>query len=201
MTVDTNAPDQYLICKHGGYYRPNAQGYTNNVADAGRYTLAEAIRHTHPNGTDGPRDGMTYILAPPRADLVAVVTNLDTVEVGKPVVLRLWDNGGGACYFEPYEVTDLHEAAVRKAREVKVRALEWEAFQDKTDGRIHYGYGVFGHWYSVRRHKAGAWECSHYIKSKPVTVMAEGSACHDTLEAAKAAAQADYERRIREALE
>ncbi|MDB6454749.1 Lar family restriction alleviation protein [Falsirhodobacter sp. 20TX0035] len=30
------------------------------------------------------------------------ITNLDEVEVGKPVVLRLWDNGAGACYFEPF---------------------------------------------------------------------------------------------------
>lgn len=30
------------------------------------------------------------------------ITNIDEVEVGKPVVLRLWDNGAGACYFEPF---------------------------------------------------------------------------------------------------
>ena len=51
----------YLICKYGGYYRPNAQGYTAHKAEAGRYTLTEAIAHSHPNGLDGPRDGMTYI--------------------------------------------------------------------------------------------------------------------------------------------
>jgi len=55
---------EYLICKYGMYYRPNAQGYTSNVADAGRYTLAEAIQHSHPNGPNGPRDGITYELAP-----------------------------------------------------------------------------------------------------------------------------------------
>lgn len=58
---------EYLICKYGKYYRPNAQGYTGNVAEAGRYTLAEAIRHSHPNGPYGPRDGITYELAPPSA--------------------------------------------------------------------------------------------------------------------------------------
>jgi hypothetical protein len=54
----------YLICKYGGYYRPNAAGYTDKVEQAGRYTLAEAIRHSHPNGPNGSRDGITYIPAP-----------------------------------------------------------------------------------------------------------------------------------------
>ena len=54
----------YVICKYGGYYRPNAAGYTNDVTQAGRYTQAEAISHSHPNGPDGPRDGITYHLAP-----------------------------------------------------------------------------------------------------------------------------------------
>lgn len=53
---------RYLISKGGAYYRPNAQGYTTSRAEAGRYTLAEAIRHSHPNGPDGPRDGITYEL-------------------------------------------------------------------------------------------------------------------------------------------
>jgi hypothetical protein len=58
---------KYLICKGGAYYRPNAQGYTRNRSEAGRYTLEEAISHSHPNGPDGPRDGITYELdtAPP----------------------------------------------------------------------------------------------------------------------------------------
>lgn len=53
----------YLICKGGAYYRPNAQGYTRDVAEAGRYTLEEAVSHSHPNGPDGPCDGITYMLA------------------------------------------------------------------------------------------------------------------------------------------
>ena len=54
-------PAVYLIRKYGGYYRPNCQGYTRFKEEAGRYTLAKAIRESHPNGPDGPRDGMTYI--------------------------------------------------------------------------------------------------------------------------------------------
>lgn len=53
----------YLIRKRGAFYRPNAEGYTMNRAEAGRYTLAEAISHSHPNGSDGPRDGIDYMLA------------------------------------------------------------------------------------------------------------------------------------------
>lgn len=54
-------PAVYLIRKYGGYYRPNCQGYTRFKEEAGRYTLAKAISESHPNGQDGPRDGITYI--------------------------------------------------------------------------------------------------------------------------------------------
>jgi hypothetical protein len=54
----------YLIFKAGrGFYRPNAQGYTMTTLDAGRFTRAEAESHTHPNGPDGPRDGLDYMPA------------------------------------------------------------------------------------------------------------------------------------------
>jgi hypothetical protein len=53
----------YLIRKGGYFYRPNAQGYTISKAEAGRYTLADAISYSHPNGADGPRDGIDYLLA------------------------------------------------------------------------------------------------------------------------------------------
>lgn len=57
---------EYLIRKGGAYYRPNAQGYTLNKEEAGRFTLDEAIRHSHPNGPNGPRDDITYEPAPCR---------------------------------------------------------------------------------------------------------------------------------------
>lgn len=53
---------RYLIRKGGAFYRPNAQGYTRVRSEAGRFTLAEAISQSHPNGPDGPRDGITYAL-------------------------------------------------------------------------------------------------------------------------------------------
>lgn len=53
-------PDDWLIHKAGrGWYRPNAQGYTLDPAQAGRYTHEKALSYSHPNGLDGPRDGMT----------------------------------------------------------------------------------------------------------------------------------------------
>ncbi len=64
MTTPATQAAEYLIRKGGAYYRPNAEGYTNNVEEAGRYTLAEAIRHSHPNGPDGPRDGIDFMSAP-----------------------------------------------------------------------------------------------------------------------------------------
>jgi len=51
---------KYLIKKGGYWYRPNCRGYTDSAISAGRYTLDEAVRYTHPNGKDGPRDGMTF---------------------------------------------------------------------------------------------------------------------------------------------
>ncbi len=51
----------YLIRKQGAWYRPNSAGYTGSAIQAGRYTREDAIDITHPNGPDGPRDGMSYI--------------------------------------------------------------------------------------------------------------------------------------------
>lgn len=51
---------EWLIYKEGrGWYRPNAQGYTCNSAHAGRYSREDALSHSHPNGLNGPRDGVT----------------------------------------------------------------------------------------------------------------------------------------------
>ncbi|WP_423212280.1 hypothetical protein [Paracoccus yeei] len=50
----------WLIHKVGrGWYRPNAQGYTSSVAEAGRYSHKDALSYSHPNGWDGPRDEIT----------------------------------------------------------------------------------------------------------------------------------------------
>lgn len=36
---------QFIIRKGGYYYRPNAQGYTSSLLEAGRYSETEAITH------------------------------------------------------------------------------------------------------------------------------------------------------------
>jgi hypothetical protein len=59
--TDTQGNAEYLIRKGAYWYRPKAQGYTINVDEAGRYTEAQARSYTHPNGIDGPRDGMSYV--------------------------------------------------------------------------------------------------------------------------------------------
>jgi hypothetical protein len=62
----TKTPDitpeaaEYFIQKRGYYYRPDDCGYTDRPILAGLYTEAEAKATTHPNGEDGPRDGMRY---------------------------------------------------------------------------------------------------------------------------------------------
>ena len=42
-----------------GWYRPDAAGYTYDPSQAGRYSYADALAHSHPNGINGPRDGMS----------------------------------------------------------------------------------------------------------------------------------------------
>jgi hypothetical protein len=84
----------YLIRKGGYFYRPNSQGYTVSPYEAGRYTLSEAESITHPNGPDGPRDGMSYVheseVAPPvsrsaaMSDLDALKEALLKVEGNRP---------------------------------------------------------------------------------------------------------------------
>lgn len=50
----------WLIHKAGrGWYRPNAQGYTSDTSQAGRFSHKDAMKHSHPNGPNGPRDGIT----------------------------------------------------------------------------------------------------------------------------------------------
>jgi hypothetical protein len=66
IPIDT--ADRYFITKGGAYYRPNAEGYTRDTAEAGRFTLEEAISHSHPNGPNGPRDGIDYVPAPKATD-------------------------------------------------------------------------------------------------------------------------------------
>lgn len=102
------------------------------------------------------------------------------------------------CQDAPYENGTEYVRADLAAvpAQVRVKPLVWEVFQSKYEGRQHYGRGVFSHWYGVVRQKSGAWNCFHFIDGQRVDL-----GTHPTLEAAKAAAQADYEAQLPAALE
>jgi len=57
-----NDEPKYLIRKGAYWYRPDGQGYTIDPEQAGRFTRAQAVQFTYPNGPDGPRDGLSYVL-------------------------------------------------------------------------------------------------------------------------------------------
>lgn len=78
----------------------------------------------------------------------------------------------------------------------RVKPLVWSAANEAGHGRAHYGSGVFGHWYAISRSKYKCWMVVHHIVGKAVHMVPFVS-----LEDAKTAAQADYERRIFAALE
>lgn len=40
----------YLISRHGGWFRPDAQGYTNSLSEAGIFTADEARRYIDVDG-------------------------------------------------------------------------------------------------------------------------------------------------------
>lgn len=91
--------------------------------------------------------------------------------------------------------------AVAVSQSVRVKPLVWKAYDDKRDGRTHYGYGAFAHWYAVYRMKTGAWSVFHFINGNRTEVHSEDKVIYPTIEAAKATAQADYEARILAAIE
>lgn len=68
---------EWLIHKAGrGWFRPNAQGYTADPADAGRYSHADALSYSHPNGWDGPRDEITI---KPVSEVISAATEAGPV--------------------------------------------------------------------------------------------------------------------------
>lgn len=46
LKVEMEAARIWYIRKGGYFYRPNATGYTESIAEAGRYTYEEALAHT-----------------------------------------------------------------------------------------------------------------------------------------------------------
>jgi|GEM_PF-3115111 len=85
--------------------------------------------------------------------------------------------------------TKLYDAP--PAPSVAVKDLDWKAHNEGfSHGRMHYGTGAFGHWYGVSRVNTGCWACVHHVDGKPAHLPMT-----ESLDSAKAAAQADYEER------
>lgn len=94
------------------------------------------------------------------------------------------------------EIERLQAELARRGQKVQVKPLEWKAHHDKYDGgRSHYGTGAFDHWYCASRCQDGVWLLMHHVGGRPLHFTP-----FPTLDAAKAAAQVDYEARIRAAL-
>jgi hypothetical protein len=126
----------YLIRKGGYFYRPNAQGYTASKAEAGRYTLAEAWSHSHPNGPDGPRDGIDHMLDDePAAPKCAACDGTKVVSQGGH------DTGCNACYVSPQtlpapgEVERLR-AALTKAKQAARYVAVGDGYYDPYANHI-----------------------------------------------------------------
>jgi len=80
---------------------------------------------------------------------------------------------------------------------LRAKPLEWKGSNEGFGhGRMYYGTGAFGHWYGVKREKAGMWSCVHHVGATPVYLPHQAS-----LDEAKSAAQADYDERVRAALD
>lgn len=76
--------------------------------------------------------------------------------------------------------------------DLAVKPLAWKAVNEGFGhGRMHYGIGAFGHWYGIKREKAGHWSCVHHVGGTPVHLP-----LNPTFHGAKLAAQADYDERI-----
>lgn len=127
----------YLIRKGGYFYRPNAQGYTTSKAEAGRYTLAEAWSHSHPNGPTGPRDGMDYML-----DDEPAASKCPACDGTKVVSQGGHDTGCNACYVSPQTLPAPGEVeGTREALATCASMLEQyvaECLPASEDGKLHF---------------------------------------------------------------
>lgn len=51
--------------KHDAWWRPGAQGYTEDIAEAGEYTEAEAVARVKQSALHGDRAKVTLMVAAP----------------------------------------------------------------------------------------------------------------------------------------
>ena len=175
-----SAPELFLIEKRGLYYRPNAQGYTGLKSDAGRYSLEEAASRAGPNGPDGSQDGME-IWRESEAPEYSSACAWD-VKMKREAYLA----GHAAAR------ADLCPA---QAPAPRVKPLVWDDF----DGMGAKASGFYQANYLITMWRGrGQFEVA--MSYPGYQTGFDGERFHDTLEAAKAAAQDDYEARILAAL-
>lgn len=216
----------FLIEKRGLYYRPNAAGYTGLKIDAGRYSFDEAVKRVGPNGPEGPQDGLAMWAedeAPEfspkcpwdvkiEGTIRSQAAQIATLEAEKerlleqafmnrnpnpnedPVRLAVdfirSDQMGAEQWRILYEEAAAELAAARDAA-VQVKPLEWK----KSERGVRFEETT----------------CGSYVIFYPSgggSVLSWGAVCDTVAEfsgdnlgaKARAAAQADYEKRIMSAL-
>jgi hypothetical protein len=78
----------YLVMKRGLYYRPNEQGYTASISEAGRYpeAVAVAIMESCDPGE------ITICPAPDDIEVGGAVVPLDVAEAAATAVQKMADN-------------------------------------------------------------------------------------------------------------
>ncbi len=137
--------ERYLIRKGGYFYRPNAQGYTGCKAEAGRYTLEEAVSLTHPNGPDGPRDDLSYMLDD---------TPTPSKPEGLPEGMVAW--AGGQCPLaadnELARVVLTHLDGTTRVREGKETAGHFDSlgwWTGKREDGLPTNWRITGYWLST----------------------------------------------------
>lgn len=109
-------------------------------------------------------------------------------EATKAFMSKYW--GPAAEYVDPQQVETALTAALPFLQGVKVKALEWTRYEDSDASEAWEANTPFSGCYVIKRGLSG------YTLTTP-----DADEEYDTLEAAKASAQADYEARIRSAIE
>ena len=114
MTTDATQVDsrlEFVVRKGGYFYRPKAEGYTQNIDEAGLFTELDAWRHSHPNGKDGPRDGLTYHHKSEFPSTTATLTaQVEALTAERDALWEALAEQVGECFDERCEMCLRHEA-------------------------------------------------------------------------------------------
>lgn len=139
-----------------------------------------------------------YRIAPRQIDLVEVLEALRlNIEGEQQSLAEVAGHTWGAIIERAKGLQGLAVTACEPpaAPEVTVKPLVWEERSDILG--LHNAKGADGYWYNVKQRASNAFTYEGHPSDMPYSIRVE---C-DSIEAAKAAAQADYEARILSALE